>query len=158
MDETISMFDADIRDDELGTMLDGVRSGLAMVVIDACFSGGFSKDVINKPGRVGFFSSEEDVVSAVASKFRAGGFLPVFFAEAVGDHRGDMENADLNPGPDRQLTLLELSQYLRDRYGTEVKGDMAGPGGGGVSRRELNYQHLVVDRGGVDAYTVMFRW
>jgi len=157
MDETISMFDADIRDDELGTMLDGVRSGLAMVVIDACFSGGFSKDIINKPGRVGFFSSEEDVVSAVASKFRAGGFLPVFFAEAVGDHRGDMENADLNPGADRQLTLLELSQYLRDRYGTEVKGDMAGPGGG-VSRRELNYQHLVVDRGGVDAYTVMFRW
>ncbi|HEU4452774.1 MAG TPA: pre-peptidase C-terminal domain-containing protein, partial [Longimicrobium sp.] len=157
MDETISMFDADIRDDELGTMLDGVRSGLAMVVIDACFSGGFSKDVINKPGRVGFFSSEEDVVSAVAQKFRAGGFLPVFFAEAVGDHRGDVENAELNPGADRQLTLLELSQYLRNRYGTEVKGDLAGPGGG-VSRRELNYQHLVVDRGGVDAYTVMFRW
>ncbi len=157
MDETIEMFDAAIRDDELGSMLDAVNSGMSMVVIDACFSGGFSKDVINKPGRVGFFSSEEDVVSAVAVKFRAGGFLPVFVGEAVGERRGDVENADLEEQPDRQLTLLELSQYLRSRYGTEVKGDVAGPGGG-VARRELGYQHLVVDRGGVDAYTVLFRW
>jgi hypothetical protein len=157
MDETIEMFDAEIRDDEMGRMLDAVNSGMSMLVIDACFSGGFSKDVINKPGRVGFFSSEEDVVSAVATKFRAGGFLPVFFAEAVGEHRGDVENAELTPQQDRQLTLLELSQYLRERYGTEVKSDVAGPGGG-VQRRELNYQHLVVDRGGVDAYTVLFRW
>jgi hypothetical protein len=163
LDETIELFDAAVRDDELGTMLDTVQGGLSMVVIDACFSGGFSKDVINRPNRVGFFSSEEDVVSAVAGKFRAGGYLPVFFAEAVGERRGDREDAQLAARPDGQLTLLELSQYLRERYGVEVKSfspatqAIAGPGGG-VTRDELNYQHLVVDRGGVDAYSVMFRW
>ncbi|HEX8697053.1 MAG TPA: caspase family protein [Longimicrobium sp.] len=157
LDETIEMFDAAIRDDELGAMLDEVDQGMVMLVIDACYSGGFSKDVINKPGRVGFFSSEEDVVSAVAEKFRAGGFLPVFFAEAVGEARADTEDSQLEPNRDGQVTLLELSQYLRARYGDEVKGD-GGGSGPGVARRELGYQHLVVDRGGVDAYSVMFRW
>jgi Caspase domain/Bacterial pre-peptidase C-terminal domain len=163
LDETISMYDADIRDDELGTMLDSVRAGMVMLVIDACYSGGFSKDVINRPGRVGFFSSEEDVVSAVAGKFRAGGYLPVFFSEAVGEGRADVEDTDLAPRQDGQVSLLELSQYLRARYGDEVKGGGGtggewGPSQEGVARRELGYQHLVVDRGGVDAYTVMFRW
>ncbi|HEX5725061.1 MAG TPA: caspase family protein, partial [Longimicrobiaceae bacterium] len=161
MDETIEMYDAGIRDDELGEMLEEVRSGLVLVVIDACFSGGFSKDVINRPGRIGFFSSEEDVVSSVAAKFQAGGYLPVFVAEAVGDGRGDTEDEALSPRGDGRLSLLELSEYLRERYGTELRSD--GSSGRASSRdevvrRDISYQHLVVDRGGVDPYTVLFRW
>ncbi|NIR99882.1 MAG: hypothetical protein GWN99_02225, partial [Gemmatimonadetes bacterium] len=61
------------------------------VVLDACFSGGFAKDVISAPGRMGLFSSEEDVTSSVAAKFRAGGYLAVFLADAVGDGLADAD-------------------------------------------------------------------
>lgn len=148
MDETIEMYDGSVLDDELNELFDTLNAGTILLVMDSCFSGGFSKDIISRPGRMGLFSSEEDVTSQVAVKFQAGGYLSVFFDEAI---RGGYADRD----DDGELTAIELSQYLHDRYRADVKSSGAsdyvrtgGPQGA--------YQHLVVDRGGVAPYSVLF--
>jgi len=146
-DETLSLYDGDITDDEFAGLMDAFRGGRQMLVIDACYSGGFSKDVISRPGRIGFFSSEEDVLSAVASKFEAGGYLSYFFAQAVAGRQAD-EDAN------GSITALELSTYLRERY----EGDVRDEGRGVVRSREtrLDQQELVVDRGSIGPFDTVF--
>jgi len=163
-DETLAMYDDMITDDTFASWLDEIP-GTALIVLDACFSGGFAKDIISKPGRMGLFSSHEDVTSAVAAKFRAGGYLARFMADAIGDRLAD--------DGDGELTALELSQYIYDRYRTDVKvmtddppapvvavaSDKAAPQMDYVlTSRNLGYQQLVVDRGGVNPYEVLFSW
>lgn len=147
-DESIELYDGPLLDDELAALLDDVHAGTILLVFDSCFSGGFAKDVVSAPGRMGLFSSEEDVTSQVAFKFQAGGYLAAFFDEAI---RGNYADQDMN----NELTAIELSQYLHDRYRADVKSfgsefvQTSGP--------QSSYQHLVVDRGGVGAYNVLFR-
>jgi subtilisin-like proprotein convertase family protein len=162
-DETLALYDGMITDDEFSVLLDDIP-GTSLIVLDACFSGGFAKDIISQPGRMGLFSSQEDVTSAVAAKFRAGGYLARFMADAIGEKLAD--------DGDGQLTALELSQYIYDRYRTDVKvmtdgppavvastGDKAAPQLDYVlTSRNLGYQQLVVDRGGVNPYQVLFSW
>jgi hypothetical protein len=150
LDETLAFYDDDLTDDALGQLLDGIHAKVSLLVFDACFSGGFSKDVISAPGRMGLFSSEEDVTSGVAVKFRAGGYLAQFIAEAVG---GRLADDDGEPG----ITALELSQYLHERYRADVKS--GGPGDSFVRTGgpQTGYQHLVVDRGSIEPYAVLFR-
>jgi hypothetical protein len=147
LDETIELYDAAIDDDELSELLSLVPARVALVVLDACFSGGFAKDVISHPGRMGLFSSEEDVTSQVADKFRAGGYLSQFVADGVGDRQADTDG-------DGALTALELSQYLHERYRVDVKAVGADQF---VRTSQLGYQHLVVDRGGVSPFDILFR-
>ena len=148
LDETLELYDAALTDDEMSTLLEGLNVGTTLLVLDACFSGGFAKDLISVPGRMGLFSSEEDVTSSVAAKFQAGGYLASFLADAVGDGLADEDN-------NRQLSALELSQYLHERYRADVKSggrdDYVRTGG-----PRLGYQHLVVDRGSIDPYAVLF--
>jgi len=148
MDETMELYDGALLDDELADMLDRIEAGIILLVMDSCFSGGFSKDIISKPGRMGLFSSEEDVTSQVAFKFQAGGYLSVFFDEAI---RGGYADRDNNG----ELTAIELSQYLHDRYRADVKsfGQSDYVRTSGV---QSTYQHLVVDRGGIGPYSVLF--
>lgn len=147
VDETLSLYDAELSDDELAALLDRVP-GRVLLVLDSCFAGGFAKDVIARPGRMGLFSSEEDVTSSVADKFRAGGFLAAFMIDALEDERAD--------DGDGYLTTLELSHYLHERYRTDVKGggpeDYIRTGG-----PQLGYQRLVVDRGSLGPADVLFR-
>jgi hypothetical protein len=149
MDETLEFFDAGITDDAFSSLLSEIDPGIAMLVLDACFSGGFSKDVVSVPGRIGFFSSEEDVTSSVAAKFQAGGYLSHFMADAVGDGLADGNGDDA-------ISAIELSQYLYERYRADVKS--AGPEDyvrtGGP---QLGYQHLVVDRGSIRPDQILFR-
>lgn len=150
-DETLALFDADVVDDELARWLGPVRAKYSLIVLDSCFSGGFQKDLIAAPyTRMGLFSSEEDVLSSIASKFEAGGYLAHFFAEAIADRRGDLDD-------DGAITAIELSQYLRERYRSDVK---SGPGSDddyvSVGGRRTGYQHLVVDRGSVRPNDVLF--
>jgi len=149
-DETLAFYDADLVDDDMNQWLAPIRARVSLLVLDACFSGGFSKDVISAPGRMGLFSSEEDVTSGVAVKFRAGGYLAQFISEAVGDRLADADG-------DREITALELSQYLHERYRADVKS--AGPGEDFVRTGgpQTGYQHLVVDRGSVGPFDVLFR-
>lgn len=146
VDETLNLYDGDVTDDELAGLLDGVP-GRILLVLDSCFSGGFAKDVISAPGRMGLFSSEEDVTSSVADKFRAGGYLAVFLTEALAGEWAD--------DGDRMLTTLELSHYLHERYRTDVKG--GGPDDFVRTDLLLGYQRLVVDRGSLGPADVLFR-
>jgi len=147
IDETIELYDGSVLDDELSALFDTVNAGTTLLVLDSCFSGGFAKDIVSRPGRMGLFSSEEDVTSQVAAKFRAGGYLSVFFEEALEGFADFDENGE--------LTALELSEYLHDRFRHDVKSkgldDYVLTGG-----PQAGYQHLVVDRGGVGPYNVLF--
>ncbi len=146
-DESLELYDGAILDDELNALLAPLRAQHQLVVLDACFSGGFAKDVISQPGRMGLFSSEEDVVSAVAAKFEAGGYLSRFFSDALLDRTADEDG-------NGALTPLELSEYLRARY----RGDVRNSGLEAIVAREtrLGNQHLVVDRGSFDAFSTLF--
>ncbi len=141
IDETLHVYDGDILDDELGTMFDGLNTNLAVLSLDSCFSGGFAKDVITRTGRVGFFSSQEDVESAVATQFQAGGYLSYFLRE------GTAGAADASPR-DSVLTVGELEHYLVLQFGQNAR-DIAMDGA---------FQHLVVDRGAVRSQQVLFRY
>jgi hypothetical protein len=147
LDESIELFDAEILDDEFDRMLSALPSSRQLVVLDACFSGGFAKDAISSPGRMGLFSSEEDVVSAVAVKFEAGGYLSRFFADAV---QGRQADEDANGA----VTALELSQYLHERY----DADVTNTGRELIVARDTRPEHqkLVVDRGSVGLYDTLF--
>ena len=150
LDETLVMYDGDVTDDRLADMFSGLTAETTLVVLDACFSGGFAKDLISVPGRMGLFSSEEDVLSAVAHKFQAGGYLSLFFSEAVAEGLADSND-------DGGITALELSEYVHARYRSEVMGKAAGPDEGNYVRlSDLGYQHLVVDRGGVENDRILF--
>jgi hypothetical protein len=147
MDETLALYDGPMLDDELRELLDEIDQGTVLVWLDSCYSGGFAKDIVSAPGRMGIFSSEEDVTSNVASKFRAGGYLSLFLDEAIAQGLADDDN-------DSSITAIELSQYLHERYRADVKTTRSAE----VVRNEmtLGYQHLVVDRGSIGAYDVLF--
>jgi hypothetical protein len=148
-DETLAFYDGDVIDDDFSHWLAPIR-GRSLIVLDACFSGGFSKDIISAPGRMGLFSSEEDVTSGVAAKFRAGGYLAQFIFDAVGDRLADADG-------DRAITALELSQYLHERYRADVKSSTGADDFVRTGGPQSGYQHLVVDRGSIGPFDVLFR-
>ncbi|MEM1117725.1 MAG: caspase family protein [Bacteroidota bacterium] len=147
LDESLEMYDAEILDDELDALFARIPSSRQLIVLDACFSGGFAKDVISRPGRMGLFSSEEDVVSSVAVKFEAGGYLSRFFSDAIAGRQAD---EDANGG----VTALELSHYLYGRF----VGDIDANGRALLVARDTRPEHqkLVVDRGSVGLYDTLF--
>lgn len=139
IDETLVLYDGPMVDDRMAEMFDSIQ-GLGLIALDACFSGGFAKDVITRPGRMGLFSSEEDVLSSVAGQFQAGGYLSHFLRTGIAGE------ADTAPR-DGLLTAGELSHYLVRQFGTHVRD----------VRVENAWQHLVVDRGAVGTSSVLFR-
>ena len=77
-EEAINTYSGDVTDDEMGRLFSQIHSRVSIIALDSCFSGGFARDVITAPGRMGFFSSEEDLTSSVAGRFQAGGYLSPF--------------------------------------------------------------------------------
>jgi hypothetical protein len=149
LDESLVLYDEWLFDDDLAAMLDNMNAGRVLLVFDSCFSGGFAKDVVSAPGRMGLFSSEEDVTSQVADKFEAGGYLAVFFEDAV---RGGFADGDMNA----QLTAMELSEYIHERYRFDLKPEGSEAATARVTGPESVYQHLVVDRGCITSDSVLF--
>jgi hypothetical protein len=142
--ESIILGNDEYTDDEMARDLDGIHAGLTVVALDSCFSGGFARDVVSRPNRVGLFSSEEDLTSAVAGEFQAGGYLSHFFQKAIEGY------ADLDG--DGLIRVGELSHYLQDQYAQHVRNVGAHSADGASG-----YQHLVVDRGAVRVDTLFFR-
>lgn len=134
-DEFLVMRDGLISDDEMARMFAGVRARLSVIALDACFSGGFARDVIQNPRIMGLFSSDEDLTSAVAGKFQAGGYLSHFLRTAF--------EGEADENSDRAITAGELHSYLWRRFASEQNIGARSMDG------ERNYQRLVVDRGGV---------
>ncbi|MEM9415436.1 MAG: pre-peptidase C-terminal domain-containing protein [Planctomycetota bacterium] len=158
-DETLSVYDGDISDDEFAQMLDGINAGTTLVVVDACFSGGFAKDIVTKPGRIGIFSSEGDCLSMVAEKYQAGGYLSLFFTDAFNK---DKDTADING--DRMLTAHELTFYLQQRFDEIVRSGQRGrtsrlyPSGAIDPGSNLGYQRILSDRDGVSPHIILLDW
>lgn len=142
--ETIVMRDGQISDEELGDLFGTLRTRLSLLILDSCFSGGFARNVVDRPGVMGLFSSEEDLTSAVADKFRAGGYLSHFVREGM----SGAADAD----GDHLVTAGELSTYLRRQFRIEVEDVESVTGDG-----QRNYQNLVIDRGGVQVDDVIVR-
>lgn len=147
-DESLEFYDGEILDDDLNRLLGTIHAGTQLIVVDACFSGGLAKDIISEPGRMGMFSSEEDVTSAVAAKFRAGGYLSVFFSDCLTEPYADSNE-------DGELSALEMSHYISERYRAQVKS--SGDSDWVSTGQNLGYQKLVVDRGSIRPYDMIFR-
>ncbi|WP_339872902.1 pre-peptidase C-terminal domain-containing protein [uncultured Brevundimonas sp.] len=142
--ESIVLRDGRIDDVEMSRLFGSLNTRLALLVLDSCYSGGFARNVVDRPGVMGLFSSEEDLTSAVADKFRAGGYLSHFL-------RTGMAGAADGDG-DRLVTAGELATYLRRQFRTEVESVEAETADG-----QRNYQNLVIDRGGVQVDDVILR-
>ncbi len=109
LDETIRMIDGSLTDTEIVAALDRVRAGTVVLAIDACHSGGFADDFVRRPGRIGLFSSDEDVLSETAEARRAGGYLSWYLRTGVLGH------ADAKPH-DGVLYAGELTDYLSEGF------------------------------------------
>jgi hypothetical protein len=140
--ETIELFDAAMTDAQLAPLFARVRSRMALAVIDACYSGGF-RNLVARPNVMGLFSSEEDLTSLVADRFKAGGFLAYFLRNGLsGEADGD---------GDRIVTAGELATYVRRRFRRE--GDIPAT----TREDDRNFQNLVIERGGVHVDDVVVR-
>lgn len=142
--ETIVMRDGQISDAEMAQMFAGVNARMSLIVLDSCFSGGFARNVVSRPGVVGLFSSEEDLTSQVAGKFQAGGYLSHFLRTAL--------SGEANLDGDDMITAGELTTYLRRKFASDVQDVSAQTMDG-----QRSYQNLVVDRGGVQVDDVVLR-
>lgn len=134
LDETLVLYDGQIRDDELGDLLLNIDSRLSLVVLDACYSGGFRDTLRRRKNQIGIFSSEEDVSSLVAEQFEAGGYLSNLLLYGLAG------SADRSPA-DGILTVDELLQYLRmawNEFGQVLAVD---------SSDRFAHQELVIERG-----------
>jgi hypothetical protein len=136
-DETLVLYDGEVTDDEFSTWLDPIEARMTLVALDSCFSGGFARDVVDAPNRMGIFSSEEDVTSNVAGRFAAGGYLSYFLRSALEGA------ADTDP-IDGIVTAGELSQYLRRQWAQHMMAEAVETFSG-----ELAWQNLVIERGSV---------
>lgn len=135
LDETIVLFDGPIRDDEVVGALDRIRAGTVILALDSCHSGGFARDWVTRAGRVGLFSSDEDVLSDTAEPHQAGGYLSWHL------RRGVLGDADARPR-DGVLHAGELTDFLVDGFVADHR--LMNPAG------ELDpAQRLVVNRGAV---------
>ncbi len=143
-DETLVLYDDSVTDDEVSDWFDQVDARVGMIALDSCFSGGFARDVISRPGIMGIFSSEEDVTSNVASRFQAGGYLSYFLRAAFEGA------ADADPS-DGITTAGELTQYLRRQWAAHNMVNEATI----TTDDRSAYQNLVIDRGSVKVEDVL---
>ena len=113
-----------------------------MLVIDACYAGGF-RSLVDRPNVMGLFSSEEDLTSLVASRFKAGGFLSYFLRAGLA--------GEADADGDRIVAAGELATYIRRRFRRE--GDIPAT----TREDESNFQNLLIERGGVHIDDVVVR-
>lgn len=140
--ETIELYDAPMTDAELKPLFDQVNARMSLLVIDACYAGGF-RNLIDRPNVLGLFSSEEDLTSLVATRFQAGGFLSYFLRAGI--------TGEADDDGDGIVTAGEISTYVRRRFRRE--GDVPAT----TREDERNYQNILVERGGVHIDDVVVR-
>ncbi|MBH5321777.1 pre-peptidase C-terminal domain-containing protein [Aurantiacibacter sediminis] len=138
--ETIELFDTALFDYELAEMFENIDAR-TLLVIDACFAGGFDNVVRQRNNRMGIFSSDEDVLSLVATGEKAGGYISHIFRAALEG------GADLNG--DRAVEAGELSEYMRREFYTMVLEEpLATDAEDFRDTQTPGWQHIIVDRGG----------
>ena len=147
-DETIELYDTEMLDDEFAALWEGVGAKRVLFFLDSCYSGGFSGDLIDRVGRVGFFASEEAQLSEVAGRLGAGGYLSAFLFEAIQE-----EGADLNL--DGAVNMEELRAFVAKRFSEEVYNPWLDSF---IVTQELldSNQRLSIESGSVDPFEILF--
>jgi hypothetical protein len=82
-DETLVFIDRQMTDNEFVALMDLFNVNTLILALDSCQSGGFARDFMTVPGRIGLFSSDEDVLSSTAEPVEAGGYLSYMLHQAV---------------------------------------------------------------------------
>lgn len=138
--ETIELFDDALFDYELAEMLQDVDAR-TLLVIDACFAGGFDQVIDQKDERMGIFSSDADTLSLVAQGEKSGGYISHIFREAVEGA------ADMNA--DGAMEAGELSEFMRRAFYRMVLAEPLATDAEDFRGRQVpGFQHIVIDRGG----------
>ncbi len=138
--ETIELFDAPLFDHELARMMDGVTAR-TLLVIDACFAGGFDQVIDQADNRMGIFSSDADTLSLVAQGEKSGGYISHIFRRAL---EGE---ADANG--DGAMEAGELSEFMRREFYTMVLAEPLSTEAEDFRDHQVpGFQHIIVDRGG----------
>ncbi len=138
--ETIELFDDALFDYELAEMMEGVDAR-TLLVIDACFAGGFDQVIDQKDERMGIFSSDADTLSLVAQGEKSGGYISHIFLEALEG------GADMNG--DGAVEAGELSEFMRREFYRMVLAEPLETDAEDFRDHEVpSFQHLVIDRGG----------
>ena len=138
--ETIELFDAPLFDHELAAMMEGVEARL-LLVIDACFAGGFDQVIDQANNRMGIFSSDADTLSLVAQGEKSGGYISHLFRQALEGA------ADVNG--DGAMEAGELSEYMRREFYRMVLAEPLEAEAEDFRNRMVpGFQHIIVDRGG----------
>jgi hypothetical protein len=135
LDDTIVLHDAEMTDDALMALIEPIDAGTIILALDSCQSGGFARDFVTEPGRIGIFSSDEDILSDTAEPWGAGGYLSWYLRRAVAG-LGDSRPSD------GSLSAGELADFLV--AGFDESSDLMSPVGSIDPR-----QRLVLDRGSV---------
>lgn len=134
LDETLILVDEPIRDKAFADLVMNINSRLSVMVIDACYSGGFRDELRRRKNQIGIFSSEEDVESIVAQEFEAGGYLAHILANAL-------VSSGTTSTPDGRVSVDEFLQYIRRSW-----ADL-----GQIFALDANdqfaHQQLVIERG-----------
>jgi len=120
--EYLYLYNGPYYDYQMLQALDGLNennSRLMLLVLDSCFSGGFNT-VIDRPSRMGLFSSQEYLVSGVPTERDDyqrlfGGHLSKLFCNAL-QGRADGSALDANIPLDGQVTVMEIEKYIRTEW------------------------------------------
>lgn len=138
--ETIELYDAALFDYELEQWFEGIDAR-TLLVIDACFAGGFDNVIDQRVDRMGIFSSDEDTLSLVATGEKSGGYISHVFRQALEG------GADLNG--DRAVEAGELSEFMRREFYRMVLAEpLATDAEDFRDMQTPGWQHIIVDRGG----------
>lgn len=132
-DETLVFIDEQMTDNDFVELMELFDVNTILLVIDACQAGGFARDFVSQPGRIGVFSSDEDVLSSTAEPVDAGGYLSYAFHQAV------LGWGDAMPG-DGAMLAGELTDFMVE-IAVEQHRNM-NPDGTNDPR-----QRFVIDRG-----------
>ncbi|MBP6831255.1 MAG: pre-peptidase C-terminal domain-containing protein [Deltaproteobacteria bacterium] len=142
--ESIVLRDGEISAHQMARLFDGVRADVDMLALDSCYSGGFERAFGASRNRFGMYSSEEDVLSQVAQRFQAGGYLSYFLRRGVSE-------ADNNH--DGAVRAGELADYLHRQYAQNLQQMQTQDG------QEVDtWQHLVINRSGVALSDQLWRF
>jgi hypothetical protein len=142
--ETIVLRDGEVNAHEMAQLFDGVRADVGMLALDSCYSGGFARAFGGSPNRFGMYSSEEDVLSQVAQRFQAGGYLSYFLRRGVTEGDGNRDGS---------LRAGELADYLQRQFAENLNQMQTQDG-----QDTETWQHLVINRTSVALSDMLWRF
>ena len=103
----LAVWEEDLERNHLGRLLASVHAEQTIIVIDACYSGGFARMAARRSGHVvnGFYSSRATERSYTLPRLHSAGYLAYAFIRRV-----------RQPDPDGRVTSQEMTDAIRRDY------------------------------------------